>query len=96
MTPAPCWCPDGLNRTQKRRVQHFRSLEKVEKEKEEERDRWLNQVQPMVIRKKTWREKQLAREETGDSADNDSSSSSSDQNDDHTDVNMVFELPAEF
>jgi hypothetical protein len=26
----PCWCPDGLNRSQKRRVQRLRSLEEAE------------------------------------------------------------------
>jgi hypothetical protein len=26
----PCWCPDGLNRSQKCRVQRLRSLEEAE------------------------------------------------------------------
>ena len=28
----PRWCPDGLSQTQKRRVQHLRTLEQVEEE----------------------------------------------------------------
>jgi|UniRef100_A0A804U6P0 hypothetical protein len=71
--PAPRWCPPGLSRTQKHRVQRLRTMEMIEKIKEEERDRWFNPDRPMVIPKKTWREKRLAREEESDySSNNDS------------------------
>jgi hypothetical protein len=36
---APRWCPPGLSRTQKRRVQRLRTMEMTEKMEEEERDR---------------------------------------------------------
>lgn len=48
----PRWCPVGLSRTKKRRVQRLRRLESMEKKKkEEERDRWFNEARPMVVQK---------------------------------------------
>jgi hypothetical protein len=95
--PAPQWCPYGLNRTQKRRIQRLRAMEIAEKKKEEERDRWFNQARPVVSPKKTWREKRLAREEGqgGDGSGNDSEDSKNVEGMDR-DVNMVFILPDEF
>lgn len=56
------WCPAGLSKTQRRRLQKIRRRELEEKRAEEERDRWFNQARPMIPQKKTWKEKRLARE----------------------------------
>jgi hypothetical protein len=68
--PAPRWCPKGITKTQKHRLQKMRQRELAEKKKEEERDYWFNHLRPMTKPKQTWWEKQLAKEE------NDSSGSS--------------------
>ncbi|PWZ55324.1 hypothetical protein Zm00014a_022489 [Zea mays] len=71
-------------------------MEMTEKMKEEERDRWFNEDSPMVIPKKTWREKRLAKEEK----DNDNSSGSDKEESVEAhgdmDINMAFVLPTEF
>jgi hypothetical protein len=92
--PTP-WCPPGLSCTQKWRVQRLRTMEITEKMKEEERYRWFNQDRQMVIPKKTWREKQLAREKKGEY----SSGSGSDGErspEVPVDVTRMFVLPTEF
>lgn len=94
--PAPRWCPPGLSRTQKRRVQRLRTMEMTEKMKEEERDRWFNEDRPMVIPKKTWREKRLAREEKDDNSSSGSDKEESAEAQGDMDINMVFVLPTEF
>jgi hypothetical protein len=38
----PRWCPPGLTRTQRRKLQHLRFLEKREKELEKQRDKAFN------------------------------------------------------
>jgi hypothetical protein len=66
----------------------------IEREKaEKERDEWFNQARPMTTVKKTWREKRLVREECNDSEETDLSSGDDEC---QMDVNVVFELPAEF
>jgi hypothetical protein len=84
----PCWCPDGLNRSQKRRVQWLRSLEEAEAQYLE----ILRKARPdlaekvhrpkkaeMSSSKKVWHPKKLkANVKTSD------------------DAHMVFVLPAEF
>uniref|UniRef100_A0A804R3E7 Uncharacterized protein n=1 Tax=Zea mays TaxID=4577 RepID=A0A804R3E7_MAIZE len=94
--PAPRWCPPGLSRTQKRRVQRLRTMEMTEKMEEEERDRWFNEDRPMVIPKKTWREKRLAREEKDDDNSSGSDKEESTEAQGDMDINMVFVLPNEF
>jgi hypothetical protein len=94
--PAPRWCPPGLSRTQKRRVQRLRTMEMTEKMEEEERDRWFNEDRPMVIPKKTWREKRLAREEKDDDNSSGSDKEESTEAQGDMDINMVFVLPTEF
>jgi hypothetical protein len=44
----PRWCPLGLTRTQRRKLQHLRFQEKREKELEKQRDEAFNQYRPMV------------------------------------------------
>jgi hypothetical protein len=94
--PAPRWCPPGLSRTQKRRVQRLRTMEMTEKMEEEERDRRFNEDRPMVIPKKTWREKRLAREEKDDDNSSGSDKEESTEAQGDMDINMVFVLPTEF
>ena len=53
----PRWCPLGLTRTQKRKLQHLRAQEKKEKEIEKLRDKQFNQCKPMVSQGKVWRVK---------------------------------------
>jgi hypothetical protein len=94
--PAPRWCPPRLSRTQKCRVQRLRTMEMTEKMKEEERDRWFNEDRPMVIPKKTWREKRLAWEEKDDDTSSGSDREESAEAQGDMDINMVFVLPTEF
>jgi hypothetical protein len=83
----------------------MRRVELAEKGEEDARDKWFNQMRPMIGVKRTWREKQLAREENGmDSDDSHVGYDMEGHNDeDHTradtralDVNMVFVIPIEF
>ena len=84
----PWWCPDGLNRSQKRRVQRLRNLEEAEA-------RYLNVLRKVRLDlveqvrhprrverhppRKEWRPKQTKADERPSA-----------------DVNMVFVLPSEF
>jgi len=51
--PKSQWCPRGLTRTQKRRVQRLRALEIKEEQAEKLRDEWFNEARPMVVAKMT-------------------------------------------
>ena len=44
----PRWCPSGLTRTQKRKLQHLRFQEKKEQEIMKLKDKQFNQRRPMV------------------------------------------------
>jgi hypothetical protein len=61
--PEQHWCQVGLTKMQHRRLQKMRQREIGEKRKEEERVVSFAQARPMVVTRKTWREKWLAREE---------------------------------
>jgi hypothetical protein len=89
----PCWCPVGLTKTQRRRLQKLRKAETEREKAEIERDEWFNQARPMTTIKKMWREKRLAREERDDDEDTEPSSENDER---QVEVNMVFELPSEF
>ena len=54
----PKWCPPGLSKAQKRRLQRMRNHEKAEQEAEKRRDELFNKIQPMVPAKQVWRPKQ--------------------------------------
>jgi hypothetical protein len=60
---------------------------------EKTHDDWFNEARPMTRTKQIWREKRLAQEEQGSS---EKINTSSDKGSNGMDVNMVFELPAEF
>jgi hypothetical protein len=51
---APQWCPRGITKTQKCRMQKLHQRELAEKKEEEERDYWFNRLQPMTKSKQTW------------------------------------------
>jgi hypothetical protein len=51
------WCPPGLTRTQRRKLQRLRFQEKKEREIEKQRDEAFDQYRPMVPQRKEWRVK---------------------------------------
>jgi len=53
----PRWCPPGLTRTQKRKLQRLCFQEKKEQEIKKLRDKQFNQCRPMVPQGKVWRVK---------------------------------------
>ena len=53
----PRWCPPGLTRTQKRKLQRLRFQEKKEQEFKRLRDKQFNHCRPMVPQVKVWRVK---------------------------------------
>jgi hypothetical protein len=53
----PRWCPPGLTRTQKRKLQRLRFQENNEKELEKQRDASFNRIRPMFPQEKQWRVK---------------------------------------
>jgi hypothetical protein len=53
----PRWCPPGLTRTQRRKLQRLRFQEKREKELEKQRDEAFTQYRHMVPQGKEWRVK---------------------------------------
>jgi hypothetical protein len=59
---APWWCPRGITKTQKHRLQKMR-------QREEERDYWFNYLWPMTKLKQMWREKWLGKEENSSNSD---------------------------
>src|SRR4051812_15460888 len=54
----PKWCPPGLTKTMKRRLQRMRNHEKVEHEKEKQRDELFNGIRTITPTKQIWRPKQ--------------------------------------
>jgi hypothetical protein len=69
---APRWCPRGITKTQKYRLQKMRQRELAKKKEEEERNYWLNRLWPMTPMtklKQMWRAKLLAKEEGSSSGD---------------------------
>ena len=54
----PKWCPPGLTKTMKRRLQRMRNHEKVEHKEERQRDELFSEIRPMALTKQVWRRKQ--------------------------------------
>jgi hypothetical protein len=52
--PAPRWCPRGITKTQKHRLQKMCQRELAEIKEEEERDYWFNCLWPMTKLKQMW------------------------------------------
>ena len=55
----PCWCPEGLTHTQKRKLQRLRIKEKREQEAEKTRDEYFNKYRPMIPQGKVWQAKMI-------------------------------------
>ena len=55
----PKWCPSGLTKAQKRRLQRMRSQQTAEQKAEKQRDKLLNDIRPMVSTKQVWMPKQI-------------------------------------
>jgi hypothetical protein len=89
----PRWCPTGLTKMQRRKLQKLHKSELEKERAENAHDDWFNQARPMSVPRKTWREKRLAREEISSSKDSDHDSDGALNK---LEVNMVFELPVEF
>jgi hypothetical protein len=53
----PRWCPPGLTRTQKRKLQRLRLAEMREKEREKRQDELFNEIKPVTLPKQEWRGK---------------------------------------
>jgi len=53
----PRWCPPGLTRTQRRKLQCLRAQEKKDQEFKRLRDKQFNNYRPMVPQGKVWRVK---------------------------------------
>ena len=53
----PRWCPSGLTRTQKRKLQRLRCLEKKGQEAEKQRVEQFNKCRPISPQSKVWRVK---------------------------------------
>ncbi|HET7713776.1 MAG TPA: hypothetical protein VFK94_05970, partial [Patescibacteria group bacterium] len=64
----PKWCPPGLTRTQRRKLQRLRCQEKKEKEAEQQRDEYFNKHRPMIPQKQEWRVKMSDRTEVPEQA----------------------------
>ena len=56
----PKWCPTGLTRTHRRKLQRLRFRERREQELEKQRDEFFNQNRPMIPQRKEWRPKEDA------------------------------------
>jgi hypothetical protein len=67
--PAPRWCPRGITKTQKRRLQKIHQRELEEKKEGEEQDYWFKSIRPMTKPKQTWWKKRLDKEEGCSSGD---------------------------
>jgi hypothetical protein len=93
--PKPRWYPPGLTCMQIRRVKKLRARELQEKAREAERDHWFNQERPMKESAKTWKEKQIEKEERGEDFRSDNEYQGK-EDPPHAEINMVFELPREF
>jgi hypothetical protein len=68
--PAPRWCPRGMTKTQKHRLQKMCQRELAKKKEEEEREYWFNRLRPMTLPKQMWQEKWLTKEEGCSNSDN--------------------------
>jgi hypothetical protein len=51
--PKPRWCPTGLSKTQRRRLQKLRTKELEEEWEEKLCEEWFNEVRPVVNTMKT-------------------------------------------
>jgi hypothetical protein len=60
----PKWCPSGLTRTERRKLQRLRCHERKVKELEQQRDEYFDKYKPVIPQKKVWRVKTGEKVET--------------------------------
>jgi hypothetical protein len=60
----PRWCPPGLTRTQKRKLQQLRLAEMREKEREKRRDELFNEIKPRTQPRQEWKRKEAPQRST--------------------------------
>jgi hypothetical protein len=75
-------------------VQKLRAKD-IEEKKEAEHDMWFKKEHPMLALKKTWKKKRIEREDRNNSLDSNGEAATGEHGM-KVDVNMVFQLPAEF
>jgi hypothetical protein len=91
--PVPRWCPPGLTKTQRRRLQKLRKNEIEHAREEAARNAWFNEAHPMKIPEKMWTQKRI---ECKGSTNSEGPAPDEELAQGGLEVNMVFELPAEF
>jgi hypothetical protein len=57
--PAPWWCPGGITKTQKYKLQKMHQFKLAKKKEEEARDYWFNRLWSMTKPKQTWQQPRL-------------------------------------
>jgi hypothetical protein len=93
--PAPRWCPPVLSKTQCWWVQKLRAREIEKRRREAEHDIWFNKEHPMITSKKTWKEKRIEKEDRDSDSGCEGDAAASEPGME-VDINMVFQIPAEF
>jgi hypothetical protein len=83
---APRWCPRGITKTKRCRLQKIHQRELAEKREEEQQDLWFNRIRPMTKVKQTWCEKRLARKENGNNSGEEEVGVTSDKGESTSDV----------
>jgi hypothetical protein len=64
----PRWCPPGLTRSQKRKLQRLRLAEMRKKEREKWRDDLFDEIKPRTPLKQEWRRKEALQSCTAEAA----------------------------
>jgi hypothetical protein len=64
----PRWCPPGLTRTQRRKLQRLRLAKMREKEREKRWDKLFNEIKPVTLSKQEWKQKETPRSSTAEPA----------------------------
>jgi hypothetical protein len=54
----PRWCPLGLTRTKKRKLQRLRLAKMQEREQEKQWDKQFDEIKPRTLPKQEWRRKE--------------------------------------
>jgi hypothetical protein len=64
----PRWCPPGLTRTQRRKLQRLWLAKMREKEREKRWDNFFNEIKLVTLSKQEWKQKETPRSSTAESA----------------------------
>jgi hypothetical protein len=60
----PRWCPPGLTRTQRRKLQRLWLAKMREKEREKRWNKLFNEIKPVTLSKQEWKQKETPRSST--------------------------------